>query len=94
MTKIFFIFISDNFKYRGATIDYDARKILHTYMNRLIIDEDDQHEISSYHELADAYWGFVKPGEKCAYDKKFITQARSSIFIWKRRFLNFSYKHF
>ena len=53
MTKHFFIFISDNFKYYGGT-DYDSRKILDTYMNRIAIDENDQHEILSYHELPDA----------------------------------------
>jgi|ERR1711911_455993 len=53
MTKHFFIFISDNFKYYGGT-DYDSRKILDTYMNRIAIDENDQNEILSYHELPDA----------------------------------------
>ena len=86
MTKHFFIFISDNFKYAGSTVDYDARKILHSYMNRVTIDENDQHEILSYHELVDASWTHVSPTEKCEYDKNFITKVRSSIFIWQRTF--------
>ena len=86
MTKHFFIFISDNFEYYeplfGGIADYDSRKILHTYMNRVTIDENDQHEILSYQEFADApEWKHdEKPNEKCKHDKNVISKARSSIY--------------
>ena len=67
MTKHCFIFISDNFKYYGGT-DYDSRKILNTYMNRIAIDENDQHEILSYHELPDTS-DIVESQEKIIIDE-------------------------
>ena len=94
MTKHFFIFISDNFKYYeslyggmyGGDADYDSRKILHTYMNRVTINENDQHEILSYHEFVDAPgWKFksnefVKLNKKYTHDKNILNKARSSIY--------------
>ena len=78
MTKHIFIFISDNFKYYGGT-DYDSKKILHTYMNRIAIDEDDQHEILSCHEFADAPDN-VNTQEKITNDMNIVDKARSLIF--------------
>ena len=47
-----FIFILDQCRKRDErTYDYDAKKMLHTYMNKIAIDEDDQNEIISYQEF-------------------------------------------
>ena len=78
MTKHIFIFISDNFKYYGGT-DYDSKKILHTYMNRIAIDEDDQNEILSCHEFADAP-DDVEEQEKITNDMNIVDKARSLTF--------------
>ena len=46
-----FIFILEQSR---DSYDYDSRKFLHTYMNRIAVEEDDQNEISSIHEFKDA----------------------------------------
>ena len=47
-----FIFILDKCRKRDErTYDYDAKKMLHTYMNKIAIDEDDQNEVISYQEF-------------------------------------------
>ena len=73
--------------------DYDSRKFLNTYMNRIAIEENDQNEISSVHEFKNAgfdlfksnnrwdenhrLWGILRR-EKHMHDKNVIAKARFS----------------
>ena len=88
-----FIFILEQSK---DSYDYDSRKFLHTYMNRIAVEEDDQNEISSIHEFK--YAGFdlfksnnrrdenheilqVARNQKHVHDKNDLTKAKFSISV-------------
>ena len=85
-----FIFILEQSK---DSYDYDSRKFLHTYMNRIAVEEDDQNEISSIHEFKYAGFDLFKSNkfhdenyeilraerdEKHVHDKKVIAKAKFS----------------
>ena len=56
-----FIFILEQSK---DSYDYDSRKYLNTYLNRISIEEDDQNEISSIHEFKHASFGLFKSNNR------------------------------
>ena len=86
-----FIFILEQSK---EPYDYDSRKYLNTYMNRIAVEEDDQNEISSIHEFKDAGFDLFKSNkfydenhevlrvvrdEKHVHDKNVINKAKFSM---------------
>ena len=84
-----FIFILDKCRKRDErTYDYNAEKMLLTYMNKIAIDENDQNEVISYQEFLqcksvfsyDEDFYFI---EKHESDQNVILEAQFSIHCTK-----------
>ena len=68
--------------------DYDSRKYLNTYMNRIAVEEDDQNEISSIHEFKHASFGLFKSNNRRDENHEIWRIVRSQKHVHDKNFIS------